>query len=514
MAAFDSAVPDNTVPGSPAATLQPRCVVVIDDSEVDAALLTMRLQGHYPSLQAVHWLNDGQRVLEQVAQLAPDLVISDFHMPGYDLLATLRALRERWPLLPLLVMSGLVGEEAAVQVLKAGANDFLPKSRSERLPQVIARELAEAEAHRKRDQLQAELALQHRVNEAIFEQASAGLWIMSPDGVIERTNPHGRHMMGGEPQLDIAGLAAIQGWWVDTGLPIDSHDWPGAQALEQRRHVPPRLMRVRTHLGEMRYFRCGAAPLTAPDGSHLGAVITATDLSDEVLLQERLREAEAGLRSLSLNQNALHERQMVRIARDLHDNLGQVLSLLKLHLASAARADLAPQRRATELDEALPLVDLALHRLREVCNDLGPSELADFGLGAALASMCNAAARAGGLAVEATVEGMPRAVDMALQRALFRIAQAALTNALRHADAVEVRVQLLWRDDALTLEVADNGCGFDLNAVRAPTQHGLRSMRERMELLGGTLNVESNPGNGTLVRARVPLPPAPGGGAA
>ncbi len=494
--------PNASAVAAPAELLLRR-VMVVDDSEIDAELLRMRLHDQYPGLEEVRWVREGVAVLEQVEAFEPDLVITDYHMPGYDLLATVSALRRRWPLLPVLVMSGLVGEEAAIQVLKAGASDFLPKSRSERLPLVVAREMAEASASLTRASLQAELELQRQVNLAIFEQVPAGLWMFSPQGVIERTNLHGAQMMGGAPQLDIGGLAAVQGWWADTGQPIGPHDWPGVQALEQRLHVPPRLMRVRTHRGEIRHFNCGAAPLEAADGSNLGAVATAMDVSSEIELQLRLRETEARLRSLSLNQNAQHERQMARVARDLHDNLGQVLSLLKLHLGSAARADLAADRRATEIDEALPLVDLALSRLREVCNDLGPSELADFGLGPALESLCQAAARASGLVVKASVDGTPRGFDIALQQGLFRVTQAALTNALLHADADTVRVELLWQDTALTLEVADNGCGFDLQAPRATTQQGLRGMRERMELLGGALEIESSPGGGTRVRARV-----------
>ncbi len=500
----------------PAAPL--RSVVVIDDSEIDVELLRLRLHDHYPGLQAVHWLRDealavGQ-VVDQVAALTPDLVISDYHIPGYDLLATLRALRQRWPMLPLLVMSGLVGEEAAVQVLKAGANDFLPKSRSERLPLVINRELAEAQASQTRAGLQAELELQRQINQALFDQVPAGLWILSPDGVTARSNPHGQQLLGGPPQPDPTGLSPLQGWWADNGQAIAPADWPGPQALARGQPVAPRLLRLRSQRGELRHISCGAAPLTAPDGRRLGAVVTAIDLSAELALQVRLRDTEARLRSLSLNQNALHERQMARVARDLHDHLGQVLSLLKLHLGSAARADLPPARRTLEIDEALPLVDLALRRLREVCSDLAPSELADFGLAPALASLCSAATRASGLAVQSRVDGTPRPLASALQLGLFRVAQAALTNALRHAGAAAVQLSLQWQDDALVLQVSDDGCGFDLQAAKAPSQQGLRGMRERMELLGGNLQVEALPGQGTRVRASVPVPAAAGAGQA
>ena len=379
---------------------------------------------------------------------------------------------------------------------------------------MIARELAEARASQAKARLQSELDLQRQINQAIFEQVPAGLWIMSPQGVIERANPHGEQMMGGAPRPDSDCLATLQGWWADAGQAIAPQEWPGARALAQHEAVPARLMRVRHQRGEMRHVSCGAAPLTAPDGSNLGAVITAMDLTAEVALQVRLRDAEARLRSLSLNQSAQHERQMARVARDLHDNLGQVLSLLKLHLGSAARADMPSARRALEVEEALPLVDLALRRLREVCNDLAPSELADFGLGPALASLCSAAARASGLAVPASVEGAPRALDMALQLGLFRVAQQALTNALHHAGADCVQVGLRWLAETLVLEVSDNGCGFDLRAPRPPTQQGLRGMRERMELLGGVLQVESRPGQGAVVRATVPAAPQASGAAA
>ena len=486
-------------------------VVVIDDSEVDAELLRLRLQGMYPSLTEIHWVREPARVLDEIATHRPDLVITDYHIPGYDLVAAVTEIRVRWPTLPVLVMSGLVGEEAAIQVLKAGANDFLAKSRSERLPMVIARELAEAHAARTRIRLQANLEIQRRLNEAIIDQMPAGLWILSPAGVIERTNRHAAAMMGGAPRIDIEDFARIEGWWTDTGEPIGAHDWPGARAIEQGEHVPPRLLRVRNYRGELRELSCGAAPLRTEEGQLLGAVITAVDMTAEVDLRRRLHDAKAHLRKLSINQAARHEQQMATVSRELHDNLGQVLSLLKLHLGSAANRELPASRRELEVDEALPLVDVALNRLRELCNDLRPTELSDFGLGAALASLCAAATRASGIVVSITEEGEPRVLDGNLQVSLFRVAQQALTNALRHAGAETVHMDLQWHADAVELCVTDDGSGFDVATPRLPTQQGLRGMRERIELLYGELEVASSPGSGTHVQARVPTDCDPSG---
>ncbi len=472
----------------------PQRVLLIEDTELDAELLRDRLHLLYPTIQEVRWIGEATDILGQVAGFAPDLLITDFHMPGYDVLGTLQQLRRRWPALPMLVVSSLVGEEAAIQVLKAGANDFLPKSRLERLGMVIDRELTEA-------RVGAELELQRQINQAIFDQTEVGLWILSPAGVIERTNRQALRMMGESRGLDVEGFATIEGWWVDSGQPIAPEEWPGAVALLQRQHVPPRLMRVRNFNGQMCHFSCSAAPLDSADGKPLGAVISAMDMSAEMHLRERLHDAEQRLRALSLSQGLRHEEQMAVVSRDLHDNLGQVLSLLKLHLGSAARRDIPIALRELEINEALPLIDLALSRLREVCNELRPTELSDFGLGSALNTLCKAAARASGMRVLAEEVGEAQPLDPALQLGLFRIGQQALTNALCHARAQAVTVTLRWDEGRVEIEVADDGDGFDPGLVRSPLQHGLRGMRERMELLGGTFTVDSSPGAGTRVQA-------------
>jgi signal transduction histidine kinase len=175
---------------------------------------------------------------------------------------------------------------------------------------------------------------------------------------------------------------------------------------------------------------------------------------------------------------------------------------------SATRPQHSGRRRKLELDEALPLIDLGLQRLREVCGELRPSELTDFGLAEALSSLGAAATRASGIPVSATETGASRALDASHQLGLFRVAQQALTNALRHSGAATVRLALEWRADAAVLSVVDDGAGFDLDLPRRPNQQGLHGMRERMELLGGELEVASQPSSGTTVWASVPLPPA------
>lgn len=479
-----------------------RRVVVVDDSELDAELLEMRLHDLYPELESVLRLSGPDGLIERIAEHQPDLVITDFHMPRYDVVATVVALRRRMPLLPVVVMSGQVGEEQAAAVLRAGASDFLPKSRSERLPMVISRALAEADAEHAQARLREQLEQQQKINQAIVDQVPVGLWLLSLNGEVVHANHLGIELLGDRALLERS-FEGLRGHWSDTGKAFRREDWPGASAITRRETVAPRLLRVQTPSGDARHFSCGAAPLIAEDGTALGAVVTALDMTDEVALQEKLRHAEAQMRHLSANQLDLHEREMASVSRELHDNLGQVLSLLKLHLDSAAQPDAPAARRSLELSEALPLVDLALRRLREVCRELSPSELSAFGLGPALAALCAAAARAGGIVVEMNEEGETKPLDARLTLGLFRVGQQSVTNALRHSGAATVRLALRWSADAVDLSVADDGVGFDPRGSRRPDQQGLRGMQERMELLGGTLVIESQLGEGSVVRARV-----------
>jgi two-component system, NarL family, sensor histidine kinase UhpB len=480
-----------------------RRVLMIEDSDVDAELLRLRLLAAYPRLEAVRWVSQPDRVLQEVAAFVPDIVITDYHVPGLDVLAMLAALRQRWPELPLVVISGLVGEEAAIKVFKAGASDFLPKSRSERLTITIDRAMSEASHQRAQRDLLADLERERQVNEAIVDHVQAGLWIMDATGTITRTNRHGRELMAGFKEIDVEGFGTIEGWWADTGQKISAHEWPGARAFERREHVAPTLIKVRNFAGEERYFACGAAPLQAADDSLMGAVISAMDVSEEVEVRRRLELAEKRLRELSLRLVRSHEDRLTHVSRELHDNLGQQLSLLKLQLGAAARPGTPAERQAAALHDALGLVDRALLRLREVCGELQPSELVDFGLLPALRAMADRAGQAAQVPVRVSEEGARQPLGSDIATGLFRVAQQALTNALHHAQAPDVEVRLLWLGDEVSVTIADQGVGFDGLAPSGTGQHGLRNMQERMELLGGSLSLWSSPGAGTTVTARV-----------
>ncbi|MEA2704908.1 MAG: hypothetical protein QOD63_2853, partial [Actinomycetota bacterium] len=199
--------------------------------------------------------------------------------------------------------------------------------------------------------------------------------------------------------------------------------------------------------------------------------------------------------------------ERTRVARELHDALAQTLFSLGLTAGAAAalvRAD--PARAESELATVQDLARAAASEVRSLVFELRPSALDDDGLAPALAKHLELVGRAHGLETTMTSSGPgPVPVSPRTEAELFRIAQEALTNVVRHASAGSASVALVVDDDSVTLTVADDGDGFDPDVRAIRTRRlGLTSMRERAVALGGRLTIDSVPGEGTTVSVVVP----------
>ena len=212
---------------------------------------------------------------------------------------------------------------------------------------------------------------------------------------------------------------------------------------------------------------------------------------------QRLKEKEAERRRLLKALLTAQEEERARIAKDLHDQVGQSLTALRLGLEA-----LGGPPSATE--GLKKLVEATLADVRRISRELRPAALDELGLEAALRRMVREMAAWGHLESDVYVQ-TKTPLSPELETVFYRVAQEALTNVVRHARAGRVSVLLKEHEGQLQLVVEDDGVGFD-PARAGATSNGLIGMRERVELVGGELLVESTPGTGTTVYARVPLP--------
>lgn len=198
------------------------------------------------------------------------------------------------------------------------------------------------------------------------------------------------------------------------------------------------------------------------------------------------------------------EAERARIARDLHDVVGQALTTVRLSLLSLDRVDTRAGTSGTQIRSSLVAVDDAMRQVRTAAFDLRPAVLDDLGLAAALRTLCRRVARQSGVVISCRVAIGDRRLPPEVETTCFRVAQEAMTNAVRHAGArrLWVHVVLRRRMSTLVLEVRDDGIGFDPARCTVASCVGIAGMAERASLVGGALEIRSGIGDGTHVVAR------------
>lgn len=345
---------------------------------------------------------------------------------------------------------------------------------------------------------------------AILEKTPNFIAMADADGELLYLNPAGRALMGVEEDNDLSGMSLL-----------------GCHTAESRETLTQKAMPSAEHYGVW----SGDSTLLAHHGAEIpttqvmiahhdhggclnGYSVVEQDMTAWVRAENALRHSQEELQRLSDQLLTVQETERQRIAADLHDGLGQSLSLIKLSLEDAAR--LAGEGAAAEAAEALkrlvPKLKDTLTEVRRISMDLRPSTLDDLGILPTLSwffrefgEHCRT------IEVEKNFSVIEGDVPPPLKISIFRILQEAVNNIVKHASASRIRVGLKKENDLLRLTVEDNGKGFDPAERRLaqPTPEGgglgLLGMKERARLSGGALMVESAPGAGTRINIWWPV---------
>ena len=243
-------------------------------------------------------------------------------------------------------------------------------------------------------------------------------------------------------------------------------------------------------------------------GRTTGTLVELRDITERLRAEEELRDSRRRLRALSRKLIGSQEAERTRLARELHDQVGQALSTVMVNL-EGLHAQVREPSRKSALEDSMTQVERAVAQVRSMSFDLRPSLLDDLGLAAAISAYCRRHAERAGVRVTLDIEP-PGPLPTELETVCFRVMQEAVTNVLRHAKASHITVTLRDTDDLLTLTVCDDGCGFQSRPATPtpPESHlGIIGMMERAELVGGHVEVESQPDDGTVVRAVFPHSP-------
>jgi len=339
----------------------------------------------------------------------------------------------------------------------------------------------------------------------IFEDAVEGIFQTGPDGRYLNVNPALCHMHGyASPEEMLKNVPSMAAHLFPD---------PGERALffsllEKNGRVKAFESQVDNGDGRKIWVSVNARTITGGSGP---AKLEGTmeNITDRKRAESKMFAAQQSLEDLSRTLLKKLEAERHHVAHELHDEIGQVLTVVKMGLESIKR-QLGSSEFSGKIDENIAAIKRALAQVRNLSVNLRPAVLDDLGLVAALRWLASSAISSSGLDIQvwADDEVEPR-LSSGLAIVCFRVAQEALTNALRHADASTIKIELRRLGDEFGLIIADDGIGFDVESARAQTAagggFGLLAMQERVALSGGTLTIDSVRGRGSKITAVFPL---------
>ncbi len=460
--------------------------VLLEDDINDVELIQLQLARNGVSVAWEHVMSepDFRAALERGA---PDLVLADYTLPGFDGLAALRIVLERCPDVPFIFVSGSLGEERAIEALKSGATDYVLKDRLQRLPAVVNRALTEARERRERRQAETALEVQRLLLGTLINSLPEIVYAVDTNNCLTVVNRALLEALG-KKRDEILGKRLSEVWTDENVIDIETQ---AATTMRTGRSLTDQERAWIAADGSVRWFTFTHVPLR-DHGTITGLVCTVREVTARKELEQEILE--------------ISNREQRRLGSDLHDGLGQELTGLSL-LLKGLEVQLsreAPQY-SSQLTKISDLLARAIQSTRSLARGLAPVNLERGGLPEALKHLV---ARCSDMySLKCTFENVGQKLPDLEEGAathLYRIAQEATTNAARYARATSIAIELKSTGRRLQLSIADDGIGLSAGLAQGRPGMGLKIMEYRARMLGGTIAFEE-PGAGTKIVLSAPL---------
>ena len=479
-------------------------LLLVEDSADDAELLLYSLRGSPFEVTSIRVETEAEYDAALTLE-PPDLILCDYNLPRFSTDRALQILKQRQLDIPLIVVSHHIGEEAAVVAMQNGASDYLLKNRLGRLPNAIEAAIERRISRQQEALAEKALRTSEAMKRGILNSLNTRIAVVDGQGVVVATNKAWEDFGDTRAQLHKSAARVGTDYFALLQEATERGNELAERVLKDLRSVIDRetgFTSMEYELavaGGTRWFVARAMRL---EDSLDGAVLSREDVTDRMLAHRALGDANKRLRAISKRLLSIQEEERRSISRELHDDIGQSLTALKIGLHRVIQRPTDDQKEL--LAECLGIADATLDKLRNLSLELRPPQLDQLGLADALEWLVNHQRNATGLDVECQFTGLTGRLPAELESVCYRIAQEALNNATRHAKAGQIRIRIEVRDRLLKLVIRDDGVGFDMDTARNKALKtgslGLISMEERAQLAGGQLKIRSVPGAGTTVQ--------------
>ncbi len=355
-----------------------------------------------------------------------------------------------------------------------------------------------------RRRVQETLALREAYLRSMLDNLPYLAWLKNTEGKFQVVNEPFAKAAGKAHPSELLGLDDFAIWPQELAAAYVADDQEVIRTRQQKL-VEEQI----SDRGVLRWVETFKSPVFDAAGKVIGTTGLGHDITQRRQLQEEQRRSREQLRALAAHVESVREQERVRIAREIHDELGQSLTCMGMDLAFLDR-QIDPENKdaAARVAALVELVKDTIRCVRRISSELRPSILDDLGLGAAIEWLAHDFESRTQIPCTVDVpEDLSLPFDLATP--LFRVCQEALTNVTRHASATSVSIRLACSSEHISLSIKDNGRGITEEEIKRYGSLGLLGMKERIAILGGTLDVEGKPGMGTSLAIQIPLSPNP-----
>lgn len=465
-------------------------VLIVEDSVIVSTHLRSTLEREGYAVIAAE--TSGEGALALIETQTPDVVLMDIMLNGgIDGIEAARTIRSSFNI-PVIYVTALTDRETIQRAKITEPYGYLTKPIEDReLFTVIEMALY-------RHSIESKLRQSEEKYHSTVMSISDGVMIIDEQFQVTFMNPSAVTATGWSLEealgRDVFTIFSLKDQTTEE-FPVN----PFKNQLDRRQHansLPNNLALVCRSGREHPVGEGSMSPIFNEKGGIIGMVIIFKDLSDRIAHERLLRDFEKRhLAALIEGQ----EQERSRIARDLHDGLGQLLNVIKMNISMFGEHD----GRVLALSE---LIDDAIQESIRISENLVPAKLRDFDLATCLRSLCASVASTSGTRIIFESFNPDSRLEQSQKVNLYRIAQEAISNSVRHSGASVINVQLNEEDDTIQLMVEDDGNGFDRGmAIDKSKHHGLTNMKDRAEIMGGKMTIESDSDRGTLIMIEAPV---------
>jgi two-component system sensor histidine kinase UhpB len=449
-----------------------------------------------------------EEFLRQLSLFAPDIILADYSLPEFNGLEALKILKKLEVNIPFILVTGTQTDEVAVECMKQGADDYILKTGLRRLPSAILNAINKQRIKQENEHVKEELRKSEEHYRLITENTHDLISTLDIEGNYLYVSPSYKEILGYKP-AELIGRNSLDFIHPDDKARVIVA-WKSALATLRSKTVE---FRYRHNNGDWYFFEGVGKWIFDKNGSASKTVIISRDITQRKAYEEQLRDTTEKLRSLTTHLQTAIENERTRISREIHDELGQLMTALKMDLSLLSRKVSNAQGTEDipaiqeEIKKMSGLADLNIQTIRKIATELRPDFLDNLGLLSAMQWQIEDFQRRTGIKCSLDIPSEDINLDEDRTTAIFRVFQETMTNVARHASAQKVSIRMAEEGEKLILEVADDGVGINQNRLKEIKSLGLLGMRERMHQFKGEILINSNneDGKGTKITAILPL---------